>query len=309
MEKKEIKVLKKIFFSLIYISFFLLNVNCNFQIAINKLGNFYKYLEYLEFILYGIIQGLTEFIPVSSTAHLKIISLFFGIDDPGPSLSAIIQFGSVLALGWYFRNDFSKFRIQSSKNFFVYLLHERLLRSILIGTIPIILLGGTIKLFVPYFFDKILRSNLSIALISLLMAIFMFIADTSKKDSINLKNHKYSDSFLIGLFQAFAILPGVSRSGITISSALILGWERDDAAKFSFLLGIPAISLAAIVEFISSFSEFNSFGFLPLIVCLSTTFISSLFAIDFLLKYFSSNGLKLFVIYRMVFGIVLLLNL
>ena len=171
------------------------------------------------------------------------------------------------------------------------------------------MLGGSIKLFVPYFFDKILRSNLSIALVTLLMAIFMFIADGSKKGSINLKNHIYLDSFLIGLSQAFAIIPGVSRSGITISTALVSGWERRDAAKFSFLLGIPAISFAAIVEFISNFNEFSSFSFYPLIVGLITTFLSSLFAIDFLLKYFSSNGLKTFIIYRVIFGVVILLNL
>ena len=201
-------------------------------------------MEYLKFILYGLIQGLTEFIPVSSTAHLKVISLLLGIDDPGSSLSAIIQLGSILALFWYFRNDFFKLRRQSTKNLFDYFLHQRLLRSI-----------------------------------------------------------------LIGVSQAFAILPGVSRSGITISTALVTGWERVDAAKFSFILGIPAISIAAIVEFISSFDELYSFSFFPLLFGLFTTFLSSLFAIDFLLKYFSSNGLKLFIIYRVVFGVVILLNL
>jgi undecaprenyl-diphosphatase len=179
----------------------------------------------------------------------------------------------------------------------------------LIGTLPIFLLGGTIKLFVPYFFDKVLRSNLSIALVSLLMAIFMYIADRSKRGFLNLTNHKLSDSFLIGLSQALAIIPGVSRSGITISTALVSGWNRGDAAKFSFLLGIPSISFAAIVEFISNFNEFSSFSFYPLIVGLITTFLSSLFAIDFLLKYFSSNGLKIFIIYRVIFGVVILLNL
>ena len=267
-------------------------------------------MEYLKFIFYGLIQGFTEFIPVSSTAHLKVISLFFGIDDPGPSLSAIIQLGSVLALIWYFRNEIFRLRSQSTKNkFFDYLFHEKLLRSIFIGTLPIILLGGTIKLFIPYFFDNVLRSNLSIALVSFLMAIFMYIADSSKKGFINLKNHKYPDSFLIGISQAFAIFPGVSRSGITISTALILGWERGDAAKFSFILGLPAISFAAIVEFISSFNEFSSLGFSPLIIGLISAFVSSLLAIDFLLKYFSSNGLKLFIIYRFLFGVVILLNL
>ena len=266
-------------------------------------------MEYLRFILYGLIQGLTEFIPVSSTAHLKVISLFFGIDDPGPSVSAIIQIGSVLALVWHFRNDIFKLRDQYPKDIFDFLLHERLLRSILIGTIPIILLGGTIKLFFSNFFDEVLRSNISIAIVSIIMAIFMYLADSSKKGFINLKNHNYSNSFFIGLSQAFAIFPGVSRSGITISTALITGWERRDAAKFSFLLGIPAISLAAIVEFISSFNQIFSLSFLPLIFGLTATFLSSLLAIDFLLKYLSSNGLKFFIIYRFIFGTVILLNL
>ena len=137
----------------------------------------------------------------------------------------------------------------------------------------------------------------------------MYLADSSKRGSINIKNHKYSDSLLIGFFQAFAIFPGVSRSGVTISSALISGWERGDAAKFSFLLGMPAISLAAIVEFISSFNDFFALGFFPLLVGLITTFLSSLLAIDFLLNYFSSNGLKIFIIYRVIFGVVILLNL
>tara|TARA_B100000424_G_C22567454_1_gene320500 strand:+ start:75 stop:488 length:414 start_codon:yes stop_codon:yes gene_type:complete len=137
----------------------------------------------------------------------------------------------------------------------------------------------------------------------------MYLADSSKKGTINLKNHNYSNSFIIGLSQAFAVFPGVSRSGITISTALVTGWERRDAAKFSFLLGIPAISLAAIVEFISSFNEIFSFSFLPLVIGLTTTFVSSLLAIDFLLKYLSSNGLKIFIIYRFIFGFLILLNL
>ena len=266
-------------------------------------------MEYFKYIIYGLIQGLTEFIPVSSSAHLKVISLFLGIDDPGSSLSAIIQLGSVFALFWYFRNEVFKLRTKCLTKSFNYLLNERLLKSILIWTIPIILLGGSIKLFIPYFFDKFLRSNLSIALVSLTMAIFMYIADNSKKGSVNLNNHNYSDSFLIGFTQAFAIFPGVSRSGVTISTALISGWERGEAAKFSFLLGIPAISLAAIVEFISSFNELTSLSFFPLLIGFITTFLSSLLAIDFLLKYFSSNGLKIFIIYRVIFGVVILLNL
>ena len=266
-------------------------------------------MEYLEFILYGIIQGLTEFIPVSSTAHLKVISFLLGLDDPGTSLSAIIQLGSVFALIWYFRNDILKLKNQSPKKISFYLINVKLLRSIFFSTFPIVFLGGTIKLFLPYFFDKFLRSNLSIALVSLFMAFFMYVADSSLKGSISLNNHKYSDSFLIGCSQAFAIIPGFSRSGVTISTALISGWKRRDAAKFSFLLGIPAISLAAIVELISSFNKLSSFTFFPLIVGLISTFFSSLFAINFLLKYLSSNGLKIFIIYRVIFAVVILLSI
>ena len=264
-------------------------------------------MEYFKFILYGLIQGLTEFIPVSSTAHLKIISLFFGIDDPGISLSAIIQLGSVFALAWYFKENIFKLKNQLSKKNF-YLINKKLIWSIFIATIPIILFGGSVKLFFINFFDKFFRSNLSIALISFLMAYLMFLADRSKKGSINLKNHNYSDIFWIGLSQAFAIFPGVSRSGVTISSALLTGWERVDAVKFSFLLGIPAISFAGIYELISSFNKLSSLSFYPLIVGLITSFLSSLFAIYFLVNYFSSNGLKIFILYRVLFGVLILLN-
>jgi len=266
-------------------------------------------LEYFKFILYGLIQGLTEFIPVSSTAHLKVISLFFGIDDPGLSLSAIIQLGSVFALAWYFKNDIFKLRNQLTKKNFYSLSNKKLINSIVIATIPLILFGGTIKLFFANFVDKFLRSNLSIAIVSFIMAFFMYLADRSKKGSINLKNHNYSNIFFIGLSQAFAIFPGVSRSGVTISTALLKGWERGDAVKISFLLGIPAISFAGIFELISSFNVISSLSFFPLIVGLVTSFLSSLFAIYFLLNYFSSNGLKIFILYRIVFGFLILLNI
>ena len=137
----------------------------------------------------------------------------------------------------------------------------------------------------------------------------MLFADNSINKSINLKNHKYQNSLFIGIAQAFAILPGVSRSGATISMALLSGWNRKDAAKFSFLLGIPAISLAAFVEFFSVVNQFSSFPFLPLSAGLIATFLSSLLAIDFLIKYVSSNGLRIFIYYRLVFGILIILNL
>ena len=266
-------------------------------------------MEFLKFIFYGIIQGLTEFIPVSSTAHLKIISLLFGINDPGSSLSAIIQIGSVLAILWYFRRTIFNFKNINPRKLRSSLLFNKLYKSIFIGTIPIVFVGGIIKLFFPGFSDSFLRSNLSIALVSILMSFFMLFADISTNKSINFNNHKYQNSLYIGIAQAFAILPGVSRSGATISMALLSGWNRKEAAKFSFLLGIPAISMAAFVEFLSAVNQFSTFPFLPLSVGLITTFFTSLLAIDFLIKYVSSNGLKIFIYYRLVFGILIILNL
>ena len=266
-------------------------------------------MEFLRFIFYGIIQGLTEFIPVSSTAHLKIISLLFGINDPGSSVSAIIQIGSVFAILWYFRKSIFNFKSNNSiklKNSF---LSSRLYKSIFIGTIPIVFIGGFIKIFVPGFSDSFLRSNLSIAFVSILMSLVMLFADISTNKLINLDNHKYRNSFYIGIAQALAIIPGVSRSGASISMALLSGWDRKNAAKFSFLLGIPSISLAAFVEFFSSLNHFSAFPFLPLFAGLITTFFSSLLAINFLIKYVSSHGLKIFVYYRLIFGILILFNL
>ena len=266
-------------------------------------------MVYLKFIFYGIIQGLTEFIPVSSTAHLKIISLLFGIDDPGSTLSAIIQIGSVFAVIWCFKeNIFTSDNSKSSKNY-NFFVTKKIYKSILIGTIPIAFFGVIIKILVPEFSDSFLRSNFFIATVSLLMSFIMLYADNSNNNFINMKNHKYINSLYIGIAQAFAIIPGVSRSGATISMALLSGWKRKDATMFSFLLGIPAISLAAIVEFLSSINQFLTFPFLPLMGGIFTTFFFSLIAINFLTMYISSNGLKIFIYYRLVFGILILLNL
>ena len=264
-------------------------------------------MDYFKFIFYGVIQGLTEFIPVSSTAHLKIVSLLFGIDDPGSSISAIIQMGSVFAIFCYFRKNI--FDINNSNKTFNLNWSSKLCTSILIGTIPILCFGGIIKVLVAGFSDSFFRSNLSIALVSLLMSLMMFLANKSKNKFINLKNHDYLNSLCIGIAQAFAIIPGVSRSGSTISMALLTGWDRKDATKFSFILGIPAISIAALVELFSSINQISTFPFFPLVVGLIASFFSSLLAINFLIKFITYNGLTIFIFYRLAFGILIILNL
>tara|TARA_Y100001970_G_C14076808_1_gene772459 strand:- start:257 stop:1060 length:804 start_codon:yes stop_codon:yes gene_type:complete len=263
-------------------------------------------LTYFKYLIYGLIQGLTEFLPISSTAHLKVLSGLLGLEDPGSSLSAILQLGSVLAILFYFRNDIFNYIKFNSKNFNKSLIESKLINSIFIGTISILILGGFVKIFIPNFSNSILRSNLSIAVISILMAILMLIADKSRTNKITLSSHNLLDAIKIGIGQAFAIIPGVSRSGITISIALLLGWNKKDATKFSFLLGIPAISIAGIVEFLDSLRNGINISFGPLLVGFITTFLISFICIDFLISYIPLKGLKIFAYYRIFFAIVVI---
>jgi len=236
-------------------------------------------LNYLKYLFYGIVQGFTEFLPISSSAHLKILSEFFGLQDPGSSLSAIVQIASVFAILVFFKQDIRNIKYEVLEN--NYLRKDKIFISIGIGSIPIIFLGGFIKFIIPHFYETYLRSNLLIGVISILTALLMYLSQLAKNKSIALENHGFLNSFIIGLAQSLAIIPGVSRSGITITIALLLGWKRVDAAKFSFLLGIPAISLASFVEIFSSIrsNDFISYG--PLLLALISAFITSYISIKF----------------------------
>ncbi len=265
-------------------------------------------MTYFKYLVYGLIQGFTEFLPISSTAHLKVLSEFFGIDDPGSSLSAILQLGSVLAILYYFRDDISLLSRFKLNNFKKYFNQNKIFSSIFVGTTSILLFGALIKVFIPNFSESILRSNFSIALISILMALIMLLSEKTKSKKINLTNHKLMDSFKIGLGQAFAIIPGVSRSGITISMALLLGWDKKDATKFSFLLGIPAISIAAFVELFDSIINLDYLPIGPLLIGLVTTFLVSIFCIDFLIRFIPTKGLTIFAYYRLIFGMIIFVS-
>ena len=261
-------------------------------------------MNYLKYLFYGIIQGFTEFLPISSSAHLKALSEIFGLQDPGSSLSAIVQIASVLALFVYFRKDFITINGIYLLNDYFY--KNKIFISLLIGSISIIFLGGFVKFLIPQFYESYLRSNVLIGIISIFTALLMYLSQLRTNNDITLENHSLFNSFLIGLAQSFAIIPGVSRSGITITMALFLGWKRVDAAKYSFLLGIPSISLAALVELFSSIKSnvFISYG--PLFVALISAFITSLISIKFLIRYISFKGLKIFIFYKLFFGLIIL---
>ena len=263
-------------------------------------------MNYLKYLFYGIIQGFTEFLPISSSAHLKVLSELFGLPDPGSSLSAIVQIASVLAILIYFRKDISISTINDIYLVNNYSYKNKIFFSIIIGSISIIFLGGFVKFIIPSFYESYLRSNLLIGIVSILTSFLMYLSQLTKNKDISIENHSFINSFLIGLAQSFAIIPGVSRSGITITTALLLGWKRVDAAKFSFLLGIPAISLAAFVEILSSIKGNLLISYGPLFAALISAFITSYISIKFLIRYISLKGLKIFIFYKLFFGLLIL---
>ena len=261
----------------------------------------------------GIIQGLTEFLPISSTAHLKVIPYLFGWNDPGVSFSAAIQLGSAVAIVYYFRSHV----ILIIDSFYSIFKHRNIYKDnntklsvyIFIASIPIFVLGLILKLYFPNFSDSIFRGLFSIAITSIFMAIFLAISEIYGKGKKLFNDISLKDVMFLGLAQSLAIFPGVSRSGITLTSALFSGIERKTAARLSFLIGIPAISISGIVELFTLFGTLSVVDIIPIIIGIISSFFSSLFAIDFFLKFLAKNNTFVFVFYRLFFGAFILSTL
>ena len=282
------------------------------MVLMTEISNTSELLEAcLRYLVLGIVQGLTEFLPISSTAHLKVVPMMLGWPDPGVSVTAVLQLGSIFSVLTYFRKDlknilkgitlglkFDQWREPNAK----------LGIAIFTGTIPILLLGISIKLFWADFEDSYLRSIPFIACISILMALLLGLAEkmgNQKKDLLRISGR---DGFLIGLGQMLALIPGVSRSGITLTSSMFCGLKRADSARFAFLIGLPAITFAGLAEVKNSLSgiyEFKS-ELLPLIIGISAAAFVSWIVIDWLLQYLQKNSTWTFIAYRLLFGVTLL---
>ena len=267
----------------------------------------------LQSFLLGIIQGVTEFLPISSTAHLRVVPYFLGWNDPGASLSASLQLGSAFAIIFYFRNDISLiinsfFSIFHHRKFFKDE-NTKLATFILVASIPILILGLIIKLFWTGFSDSQFRSLFSIATISIIMSFLLALSEIYGKKKKLFMDIKLVDIIFLGISQALAIFPGVSRSGVTLTTALFSGIERKTAAKISFLVGIPAISISGFVELLTIFRNSSVIDILPIIIGIISSFLSSVIAIDMLLKFLSNNNTFVFVYYRLAFGIFILTTL
>lgn len=267
-----------------------------------------------ESIVLGIVQGLTEFLPISSSAHLRIVPEIIRLadptfHDPGVAYSAVIQLGSVLAVLSYFWKELWQIASGSlnaiqSKNYESQDL--RLAGAIIVGTLPICLLGLLLKSTLELD-DSPLRSSYVIGGASIFMGLLLLLSEKIAKHARSMTEVAGKDGLLVGLGQAMALIPGCSRSGSTLTFALLLGFKRDEAARFSFLLGIPAIILSGLLELKHMLeSGLQDSGIASLLVGLLVSTIASYAAIWWMLKFLKNHSTLVFVIYRLIFGIAIL---
>jgi undecaprenyl-diphosphatase len=260
-------------------------------------------------LVLGLVVGLTEFLPISSSAHLAVVPMLLGWNDPGLAMSAVIELGSSGAVIAYFRRDLVRIARalrQAWKRGDWSAPDARLGLAMALGTLPLLLVGAAVKLLAPELALGPLRSFQAIGLVSILMAALLGLAEWIGRRRRSLVDLRVGDGGLVGLAQALAVIPGVSRSGSTITTSLLVGLRREDAARFSFLLGIPAVALAGLTEIGDAVKTSGSTGLWPLLVGITTAAISSWFTIGVLLGYLKRHSTWIFVVYRLVFGVVLL---
>lgn len=266
-------------------------------------------IDVFQAIVLGMVQGLTEFLPISSTAHLKVIPVVLGWGDPGVAYTAVIQLGSIGAVLWYFWSDLQQITTGVIKAIAQRNYHSSDFRigvGILLGSIPIIFFGLLIKFLIPNYDNSPLRSLVAIALCSIIMSLILGLAERVGKRKRDFDSLRIQDGIFMGFAQALSLIPGVSRSGSTLTAGLFSGLDRATAARFSFLLGIPAITLAGLVELRSALEIGLGNAGLSLIVGTISAAIFSYTAIAWLLRYLQTQNTWVFVWYRLAFGIAIL---
>ena len=257
-----------------------------------------------EAIVLGIVQGLTEFLPISSSGHLRIVPAFLGWDDPGAGFTAVIQLGTMAAVLVYFREDL--WRIARA---WLRSLRDRAARSdpdarmgwyIVIGTVPIAVIGLALH-------DPIENEARNLYLIGTMLIVFgvlLLLAEKVAERRREMDDAGPRDSIAIGFAQALALVPGVSRSGATITAGLVLGFDRAAAARFSFLLSVPAVVLSGLFEMRKIGEEGASVA--PTVVATVLAFVSGYLSIAFLLRFLVSHTTYVFVAYRVALGALVL---
>lgn len=261
-------------------------------------------LDWMHVFILSVVQGITEFLPVSSSAHLILLPKLFGWEDQGLAFDVAVHLGTLLAIFAYFRKDLVKMISDFLNSFRGKPLSPdaKLLWAIGFGTIPVGLAGLIFKDSV----ETTLRSPFVIAFTTIGFGILLLFADKLGRRLRNEEQMNWKDVFFIGCGQALALIPGTSRSGITLTAGLARGLTRESAARFSFLLSIPVIFLAGIFEILSVVKQNVIIPWPILIFGVGVSAITGFFCIDMFIKLLNKMGVMPFVIYRVLLGLFLL---
>ena len=263
-------------------------------------------MSWFEAILLGIVQGLTEFLPISSTAHVRIVPALFSWPDPGAAFSAVIQLGTMAAVLIYFRRDIARITVA-----FVRGLVDRDLRRtpdslmgwyVAVGTVPVVVFGFAFR----HQISSGARSLVLIASVMVVGGVIMLAVDRIAVLQRGMKGVGWRDGIIVGLCQALALVPGVSRSGATIVGGLVLGFDRETAARFSFLLSIPAVVLSGLFELKDVGDGSNGAPILATAIATVVAFVFGYASIAFLLRYLARHTLTVFGVYRVLVGAAVL---
>ena len=245
----------------------------------------------IEIIILSIIQGISEFLPISSSAHLNIVEVIFEFNSNSLMIDVSLHLGSLLAIIFYFKKE-----LLDLKN------NQKLLSLVVIGSIPIIIAGYIVS---TTGIINLLENNLKIiAWTTLIFGIILYLADKSKFDKKISSNLNFKTILCIGLFQILALIPGVSRAGITITAARFFRFNRFDSSKISFLLAIPAIAGASVLQLKDAVGQGFEFNYL-ILISITLSFLFSYFTVKFFLDYVNKFSLNVFVIYRIIISIIL----
>lgn len=264
-------------------------------------------MSILEAIVLGLVQGLTEFIPISSTGHLKLVPELLGWGDPGSAISAVIQFGTILAVIIYFFRDIVRLTV----GFFRGLIARKPFGDadsreawyVIFATIPIVVVGVLLEDLI----EGVFRSTWVITFQLVFIAILMQVAEAyAKRRGIRPReDFNAKDAWIIGAGQCIALIPGSSRSGSTIMTALFRRVSHDYAARFSFVMSIPAITAAGVFQLVDAKAELATIGTTPIMVGIVVAFFSGWASIYFLLRYLRTHTTHAFIWYRYVLGAVM----
>ena len=263
--------------------------------------------EYLQTIVLALVQGLTEFLPISSTGHLILIGNLPGWSDQGLAFDVAVHLGTLVAVIWYFKSELFKIGSGFTRSVVYRKINDesRLFLKVTLATIPVVLAGYILQ----SWFGTQLRSIELIAFTTIGFGLLLWFADWNGKDRRPVDNHTHPDfslssiqALLIGIAQVFALIPGTSRSGVTITAALLLGLSRVEAARFSFLLAIPVILASTILLLYQSTVHSSSLDWTKIFIGTFIAGVTAFVCIQFFIRLVEKIGMLPFVIYRLLLG-------